>query len=44
MKRVKVGDTVMGIWRVDAISADAIDVTLTQNDIKRRVALQEKVR
>jgi hypothetical protein len=34
----------MGIWRVDAISADAIDVTLTQNDIKRRVALQEKVR
>lgn len=42
IKRVKVGDTVMGIWRVDAISADGIDVTLTQYDIKRRVPLQEK--
>ena len=44
IKRVKVGDTIMGIWRVDAISADGIDVTLTQNDIKRRVQLQDKVR
>lgn len=44
IKRVKVGDTVMGIWRVDAISADGIDVTLTQNDIKRRVQLQDKMR
>ena len=44
IKRVKVGDTVMGIWRVDAISADGIDVTLTQNDIKRRVLLQDKMR
>ena len=44
MKRAKVGDTIMGIWRVDAISADSIDVTLTQYDIKRRVQLQDKVR
>ncbi len=44
IKRVKVGDTIMGIWRVDAVSADGIDVTLTQYDIKRRVQLQDKVR
>lgn len=44
IKRVKVGDTIMGVWRVDAISADGIEITLMQNDIKRRVALQEKVR
>jgi len=44
IKRAKVGDTIMGIWRVDAISADGIDVTLTQYDIKRRVQLQDKVR
>lgn len=42
IKRVKIGDTVMGVWRVDAISAEGIDVTLTQYDIKRRVQLQEK--
>lgn len=42
VKRVKVGETIMGIWRVDAISGDAIEVTHTQYDIKRRVQLQEK--
>ena len=41
-KRVKVGETIMGIWRVDAILADSIDLTLTQYDIKRRVQLQER--
>ncbi|HKA17264.1 MAG TPA: hypothetical protein VKN18_03020 [Blastocatellia bacterium] len=41
-KRVKVGETIMGIWRVDAILADRIELTLTQNDIKRRVQLQER--
>src|SRR6185369_6488118 len=40
IKRVKVGETVLGIWRVDAISADAMEITLVQNDIKRRVPLQ----
>lgn len=44
IKRAKVGDTIMGVWRVDAISADAVDITHTQYDIKRRVALQDKVR
>ena len=41
-KRVKVGETIMGIWRVDSILADRIDLTLTQYDIKRRVQLQER--
>jgi hypothetical protein len=42
--RAKVGDTVMGVWRVDAISSDSVDVTYTQLDIKRRLPLQEKAR
>jgi hypothetical protein len=42
VKRVKVGETIMGIWRVDAILADRIDLTLPQYDIKRRVQLQER--
>lgn len=44
IKRAKVGDTVMGVWRVDAIAADSVDVTHTQYDIKRRIPLQEKLR
>jgi hypothetical protein len=42
IQRAKVGETVLGIWRVDAITADAMEVTLTQYDIKRRVQLQER--
>jgi len=42
IQRAKVGDTIMGIWRVDAITADGIELTLTQYDIKRRVQLQER--
>jgi len=42
IKRTKVGDTIMGIWRVDSITADAIELTLTQYGIKRRVQLQER--
>jgi hypothetical protein len=42
--RAKVGDTITGVWRVDAISADSVDLTHTQYDIKRRLALQDKVR
>ncbi|MFY9557250.1 MAG: hypothetical protein WAV47_21275 [Blastocatellia bacterium] len=44
IKRAKVGETINGVWRVDAISADAVEVTLTQYDIKRRLPLQDKVR
>jgi len=42
IKRAKVGDTVMGNWRVDKITAEAIELTHTQYDIKRRVNLQER--
>lgn len=42
--RAKVGDTVTGVWRVDAISADSVDLTHTQFEIKRRLSLQDKVR
>ncbi len=42
IQRAKVGETIMGIWRVDSITADAMEVTLTQYDIKRRVQLQER--
>lgn len=44
IKRAKVGDTVMGVWRVDAILADSVDITQTQYDIKRRLPLQDKAR
>jgi len=42
VKRVKVGETIMGIWRVDAILADRIELTLAEYDIKRRMQLQER--
>lgn len=44
IKRARVGDTVTGVWRVDAISADSVDLTHTQYEIKRRLPLQDKVR
>lgn len=44
IKRAKVGDTVMGVWRVDAILAESVDITQTQYDIKRRLPLQDKAR
>lgn len=44
IKRGKVGDTIMGVWRIDAITETAVDVTHTQYEIKRRVPLQDKVR
>ncbi|MEK6320403.1 MAG: hypothetical protein AABN33_01840 [Acidobacteriota bacterium] len=44
IKRAKVGDTITGVWRVDAISADSVDLTHTQYEIKRRLPLQDRVR
>ena len=44
MKRAKVGDTVMGVWRVDSISADSVEVTNTQYEIKKRLPLLDKQR
>lgn len=42
--RLKVGSTIQGVWRVDAISTQAMNVTQTQFDIKKRVPLQERPR
>lgn len=42
--RAKVGDTITGVWRVDAVSADSVDLTHTQYEIKRRLPLIDKVR
>lgn len=44
IKRAKVGETVTGVWRVDAILADSVEITHVQYDIKRRMPLQDKVR
>jgi hypothetical protein len=44
IRRAKVGDTVTGVWRIDVISADSVEMTHTQYDIKRRLPLQDKVR
>jgi hypothetical protein len=44
IKRMGRGDTVMGQWRIDAINDQAVEVTLTAYDIKRRVPLSEKSR
>lgn len=42
--RIKTGATIQGVWRVDAITLQAINVTQTQFDIKKRVPLQDKPR
>jgi hypothetical protein len=42
--RIKAGSTIQGVWRVDAISNQAMNVTQTQFDIKKRVPLQDKPR
>jgi len=44
IKRGKVGDTIMGAWRIDSIAADAVEVTHTQFGMKKRIALQDKLR
>lgn len=44
IKRLSRGDSVMNQWRIDAITDQGVDVTLTQYDIKRRVPLTEKTR
>jgi hypothetical protein len=44
IKRGKAGDTIMGVWRIDVVASDYVDITHTQYDIKRRVPLQDKAR
>lgn len=44
IKRLGRGDSIMNQWRIDAITDQGVEVTLTQYDIKRRVPLTEKTR
>ncbi|MEN3333792.1 MAG: hypothetical protein V7641_3157 [Blastocatellia bacterium] len=44
IKRLGRGESIMNQWRIDAITDQGVDVTLTQYDIKRRVPLTEKTR
>ena len=43
-KQLGRGESIMGQWRIDAITDQGVDVTLTQYDIKRRVPLTDKTR
>jgi hypothetical protein len=40
--RLRRGDTIQGVWRIDVIGASYLEVTDTRYDIKRRVPLEEK--
>jgi hypothetical protein len=42
--RVIRGGTVQGVWRVESISNDGVDVIHTQYEIKKRVVMQDKGR
>ena len=44
IKRLGRGDSIMNQWRIDAINDQAVEVTLTAYEIKRRVPLTEKTR
>ena len=42
--RVTRGGTVQGVWRIESITNDGVEVTHTQYDIKKRVTMQDKAR
>jgi hypothetical protein len=42
IKRMKRGEVVASVWRIDSVNADSVDLTHTQLEIKRRMPLQEK--
>jgi hypothetical protein len=44
IKRVKRGEIVANVWRIDSINADSADFTHLQYEIKKRIPLQEKPR
>ena len=44
IKRFVRGDLIMGQWRLDAISDQAVELTLVAYDIKKRLPLTEKTR
>ena len=42
--RVRVGDKIQGVWRVDSISVSGLELMQVQFEIKKRVPLQEKAK
>jgi hypothetical protein len=44
IKRLTRGGVLQGVWRIDSITDAGVDITHTQYEIKRRVALQDKGR
>jgi len=44
VKRLRRGDVIQGVWRIDSITDTGVEVTNTQYEIKRRVPMQEKTR
>ncbi|HKS39597.1 MAG TPA: hypothetical protein VJX74_03210, partial [Blastocatellia bacterium] len=42
IKRLRRGDVVQGVWRIDSINDSGVELTHTQYEIKARVPLQEK--
>ena len=42
--RKKRGDLIQNVWRIDSISDQAVEVTNTNYDIKKRITMAEKVR
>ena len=42
IKRLRRGDIVQGVWRIDSINDSGVELTHTQYEIKTRVPLQEK--
>jgi IPT/TIG domain-containing protein len=44
VKRLRRGDMISGVWRIDSISDTGVELTHTQYEIKRRVPMQEKTK
>ncbi len=42
IKRLRRGDVVQGVWRIDSINDSGVELTHTQYEIKARVPLQDK--
>jgi len=44
LQRAKVSETIQNVWRIDSITDEQVQITHTQYDIKKRLALQDKGR
>ena len=38
------GGTIQGVWRIESITNEGVDVIHTQYEIRKRVAMQDKPR